>query len=82
MTCALKNTCVDVIKNTYILQIVISLVETAAAPWVRRVVPHLHFDQLVCVGQQHPKTRSQVRHETSGQTSRLTHRICRKCAFG
>lgn len=71
----------SVIKNTYILQIVISLVETAAAPWVWRVVPCLHFDQFVCVGQQHPKIKSQVRHETSGQTSCFTHRFCSKCAF-
>lgn len=72
-------------KNTYILQIVISLVETAAAPRVRRVIPRLHFDQLVCVGQQHPKIRSQARHETSGPTSHLTHFVlflfCSKRAF-
>lgn len=37
--------------KAYILQTVISLVEGGAASWVGGVVPRLHFNQLIGVGQ-------------------------------
>lgn len=56
--------------STYFFQVVIFFVKTNAAPWVRRVVPRLHFNQLICIVQQNPKMESQLRSRAS--------RICMK----
>lgn len=39
----------------------IFVIETDVAPRVGRVVPCLHFNQLICIVQQNPKTESQLR---------------------
>lgn len=64
----------------------IFFIESDAAPWVRRVVSCLHFNQLICIVQQNPKTESRCGHEwdTSGceemwQGEQLTHSSC--CDF-